>query len=115
MTKGETELELIPFVEGGELMVLWQLHREGLGNAVELTTGQPSCMRPSWHTPCAHRPVRRKSTSLASAQYSWTRHKLQLDPLYYADGSHFQYLEHYCGRSGSKLSHRPFLRALFAR
>ena len=31
MTKGETELELIPFVEGGELLVLWQLHRDGLG------------------------------------------------------------------------------------
>ncbi|CAL5220920.1 g3017 [Coccomyxa viridis] len=38
MTKGETELELIPFVEGGELLLLWQLHREGLGQAVELTT-----------------------------------------------------------------------------
>ena len=45
MTKGETELELIPFVEGGELLVLWQLHREGLGQAVELTTGQLSCMQ----------------------------------------------------------------------
>ena len=43
MTKGETELELIPFVEGGELLVLWQLHREGLGQAVELTTGQLLC------------------------------------------------------------------------
>ena len=40
MTKGETELELIPFVEGGELLMLWQLHLEGLGNAVELTTGR---------------------------------------------------------------------------
>ena len=39
MTRGETELELIPFVEGGELLLLWQLHREGLGNAVEITTG----------------------------------------------------------------------------
>ena len=39
MTQGETELELIPYVEGGELLVLWQLHREGRGSAVELTTG----------------------------------------------------------------------------
>ena len=48
MTKGETELELIPFVEGGELMVLWQKHREGLGEAVEITTSEP---RP---LPCRH-------------------------------------------------------------
>lgn len=48
MTKGETELELIPFVEGGELMMLWQKHREGLGEAVEITTSEP---RPF---PCRH-------------------------------------------------------------
>jgi hypothetical protein len=42
MTKGETELELIPFVEGGELLVLWQKHREGLGNTVEITTSERS-------------------------------------------------------------------------
>ena len=40
MTRGETELEMIPFVEGGELMLLWQLHREGLGEAVEITTSE---------------------------------------------------------------------------
>lgn len=40
MTKGETELEMVPYVEGGEMVFLWQLHREGLGNAVEITTGQ---------------------------------------------------------------------------
>lgn len=40
MTRGETELELIPFVEGGELLVVWQLHREGLGSAVEIFTGE---------------------------------------------------------------------------
>ncbi len=45
MTKGETELELIPFVEGGELMMLWQKHREGLGEAVEITTSEP-CLLP---------------------------------------------------------------------
>lgn len=38
MTKGETELEMVPYVEGGEMVFLWQLHREGLGNAVEITT-----------------------------------------------------------------------------
>ena len=42
MTKGETELEMIPYVEGGELLMLWQLHREGLGKAVEITTGELS-------------------------------------------------------------------------
>ncbi len=41
MTKGETELEMIPYVEGGELVIVWQKHREGLGNAVEITTGVP--------------------------------------------------------------------------
>ena len=40
MTKGETELELIPYVEGGELLLLWQLHREGFGSAVEITTSE---------------------------------------------------------------------------
>jgi len=45
MTKGETELELIPFVQGGELMVLWQKHREGLGNAIEISTSEPSHCR----------------------------------------------------------------------
>ncbi|CAK0783229.1 hypothetical protein CVIRNUC_006428 [Coccomyxa viridis] len=38
MTKGETELEMVPYVPAGELLVLWQLHREGLGNTVEITT-----------------------------------------------------------------------------
>ncbi len=33
------ELEVIPYVEKGEFLLLWQLHRAGLGNAVELTTG----------------------------------------------------------------------------
>ncbi len=42
MTKGETELEMIPYVEGGELVIVWQKHREGLGNAVEITTGVPA-------------------------------------------------------------------------
>ncbi|EIE23708.1 hypothetical protein COCSUDRAFT_47405 [Coccomyxa subellipsoidea C-169] len=38
MTKGETELEMIPYVEGGELVIVWQKHREGLGNTIEITT-----------------------------------------------------------------------------
>ena len=41
MTKGETELELIPFVEGGELTVLWQAHRKDLGEAIEISTSAP--------------------------------------------------------------------------
>ena len=41
MTKGETELELLPFVEGGELLVLWQKHRENMGEAIEITTSEP--------------------------------------------------------------------------
>lgn len=48
MTRGETELEMIPFVEGGELMLLWQLHREGLGSAVEITTSELTSLTP-WH------------------------------------------------------------------
>lgn len=40
MTKGETELEMVPYVEGGEMVLVWQKHREGLGNAIEITTGQ---------------------------------------------------------------------------
>ncbi|BDA47657.1 hypothetical protein COCOBI_10-5080 [Coccomyxa sp. Obi] len=34
----ENEVEVIPYVEHGEMLVLWQLHREGLGNAVTITT-----------------------------------------------------------------------------
>ena len=41
MTKGETELEILPFVEGGELLVLWQKHRENMGEAIEITTSEP--------------------------------------------------------------------------
>ena len=36
----QTELEVIPYVERGEFLILWQKHRPGLGNAVELTTGE---------------------------------------------------------------------------
>ena len=39
MAEAEADLEVIPYVERGELLLLWQLHREGLGNTVELTTG----------------------------------------------------------------------------
>ncbi len=45
MTKGETELEMVPYVEGGEMVLLWQLHREGLGNALEITTGESPAFR----------------------------------------------------------------------
>ena len=55
MTKGETELEMVPYVPAGELLVLWQLHREGLGNTVEITTGEtallPSCALLLWRLP----------------------------------------------------------------
>ena len=47
MTKGETELEMIPYVEGGELVIVWQKHREGLGNAVEITTGVQASLQNS--------------------------------------------------------------------
>ena len=36
----QNELEIIPYVEKGEFLILWQKHRPGLGNAVELTTGE---------------------------------------------------------------------------
>ena len=55
MIKGETELEMVPYVPAGELLVLWQLHREGLGNTVEITTGEtallPSCALLLWRLP----------------------------------------------------------------
>lgn len=39
MEEGENEVEKIPYVERGELLVLWQLHRPELGNTVTITTG----------------------------------------------------------------------------
>ncbi|BDA46628.1 hypothetical protein COCOBI_09-0800 [Coccomyxa sp. Obi] len=38
MTVGETEQEHIMAMEAGELMLLWQLHRPDMGQAVEITT-----------------------------------------------------------------------------
>lgn len=69
MTKGETELEMIPYVEGGELLMLWQLHREGLGKAVEITTGDLSAESVPSHAlsaPCL-RPVSSHSLQCLSA------------------------------------------------
>ena len=40
----QTELEIIPYVERGEFLLLWQKHRAGLGNSVELTTGEQPCL-----------------------------------------------------------------------
>jgi hypothetical protein len=39
MANGETEQEHILALESGELMLLWQLHRPDMGNAVEITSG----------------------------------------------------------------------------
>ena len=39
LPQSQADLEVIPYVERGEFLLLWQRHREGLGNAVELTTG----------------------------------------------------------------------------
>ena len=74
MTKGETELEMIPYVEGGEMVILWQKHREGLGNAIEITTGQSyihshaSVLAPPLCNPCATFPCMSQFT------WSWTTH-----------------------------------------
>jgi hypothetical protein len=38
MANGETEQEHILALESGELMLLWQLHRPDMGNAVEITS-----------------------------------------------------------------------------
>ena len=38
--EAHTELEVIPYVEKGEFLLLWQKHRPSLGNSVELTTGE---------------------------------------------------------------------------
>ena len=40
MAVGETEQEHIMGLEAGELMLLWQLHRPDMGQAVEITTGE---------------------------------------------------------------------------
>ena len=45
LPQSQADLEVIPYVERGEFLLLWQRHREGLGNAVELTTGTPCCPR----------------------------------------------------------------------
>ena len=39
MSNGETEQEHILAMDSGELMVLWQLHRPDVGQAVEITSG----------------------------------------------------------------------------
>jgi hypothetical protein len=41
MREGGNEIEVIPYVERGELLVLWELHKPNLGNAVTITTGEP--------------------------------------------------------------------------
>lgn len=59
MPEGQNEVEVIPYVERGELLVLWQLHRPGLGNSVVITSGalsQPrehlsACWIVAWATP----------------------------------------------------------------
>jgi hypothetical protein len=45
MAAGENEQEHILALESGELMLLWQLHRPDMGNAVEITSGAhtPAC------------------------------------------------------------------------
>lgn len=40
MAVAETEQEHIMGLETGELMLLWQLHRPDMGQAVEITTGE---------------------------------------------------------------------------
>ena len=39
MSTGETEQEHILALEQGELMINWEHHRAGLGQAVEITSG----------------------------------------------------------------------------
>ena len=43
MAEGQAEREVLPYIANGELLVLWQLHRPDLGNAVEISTGQCCC------------------------------------------------------------------------
>ena len=43
MAEGQAEREVLPYIPNGELLLLWQLHRPDLGNAVEVTTGQCAC------------------------------------------------------------------------
>ena len=50
MSNGETEQEHILALESGELMLLWQLHRPDVGQAVEITSGARAL--PAFHA-CA--------------------------------------------------------------
>ena len=66
MSTGETEQEHILAMEQGELMINWEHHRAGLGQAVEITSGadrpasltslesssQSACMRGCWTLRC---------------------------------------------------------------
>ncbi len=49
MAVGETEQEHIMGLEAGELMLLWQLHRPDMGQAVEITTGECDYLQVSLH------------------------------------------------------------------
>jgi len=46
MEPNEEEQEHIMALEQGEMMLLWQLHRSDMGQALQITTGPPA-VRPS--------------------------------------------------------------------
>lgn len=46
MEPNEEEQEHIMAIEQGEMMLLWQLHRPDIGQALQITTGPPA-LRPS--------------------------------------------------------------------
>ena len=55
LPRSAADLEVIPYVERGEFLLLWQRHREGLGNAVELTTGALAAHARIISEPCWHK------------------------------------------------------------
>ena len=55
LPQSQADLEVIPYVERGEFLLLWQRHREGLGNAVELTTGILAAHKTANFELCLHK------------------------------------------------------------
>ena len=74
LPQSQADLEVIPYVERGEFLLLWQRHREGLGNAVELTTG----------TLAAHKCVNLELCLHKLHLYACAEHPVLLDQLFNA-------------------------------
>ena len=77
LPQSQADLEVIPYVERGEFLLLWQRHREGLGNAVELTTGTLAAHKRSDFSSASTSFIRVHMHNILSSLASFSR----LDPL----------------------------------